>query len=53
MDVLLAAIVTDGVTFELTIIVIPFEVAVDVLAHVALLVITAVITSLFDNEVVV
>jgi len=36
------AILTDGVTLEVTLIVIPFEVAVVVLAHVALEVITQV-----------
>ena len=48
---LLAAIETDGVTFEVTVIVTEFEVAVLEAKHVSLLVITAVTTSLFAMEV--
>ena len=51
MEVLLALIEMDGVRIELTVIVTEFEVAVEVLAHDALLVITHVTTSLFANVV--
>ena len=50
IELLLAAILTLGVTLVVTVIVTEFEVPVLVVKHVALLVITAVTASLFENE---
>ena len=53
IELLLAAITTLGVTFEVTAIVTEFEVPVLAVKQLALLVITADTASLFDNEEVV